>query len=141
LRDCTFERLVDMRYTGQSYEIRLPLTRGYLDAFHAEHQHLYGYADRDRSVEVVNLRLLATGKSPKLPNERWRATPGKPGVQRVRWNDRWLTARRVRREHLGAGTLVRGPAIVTEFSATTLIPPGWRATMHTSGHLEILHGR
>jgi N-methylhydantoinase A/oxoprolinase/acetone carboxylase beta subunit len=142
LRDCAFERSLDMRYAGQSNEIRMPLTRGYLDDFHAQHESLYGYADRGRPVEIVNLRLLATGRGPTLPRERFRRVRGnKPAAHRIRWDGRWLAAPRIAREHLAASASVRGPAIITEFSSTTFVPPGWRATMHASGHLELVHGR
>lgn len=135
------ERAVDLRYQGQSYEIRLPLTADYLDAFHTEHEHLYGYADRERPVEVVNLRLLAVGKGPELPAERLRRRAGGASVaHRLRWGGRWLEARMILRDRLRVGASLRGPAIIAEFSATTFVPPGWRALLRRSGHLEILYG-
>jgi N-methylhydantoinase A len=140
-RDRHLERVLDLRYQGQSYEIRLPLTPDYLDVFHTEHERLYGYADRKRPVEAVNLRLLAVGKGPKLPAERQRRrTESKPEAHRVRWDGHWLNAQLVLRDHLRVGASLRGPAIIAEFSATTFVPPGWRAWSRRSGHLEILHG-
>src|SRR5262249_3201773 len=53
---------LDVRYRGQSYELQIPLTAGYLAAFHAAHRARYGYADENRAVEVVNLRLTARAR-------------------------------------------------------------------------------
>lgn len=139
--DRHLERALDLRYRGQSYEIRLPFTADFLDAFHTEHDRLYGYADRGRPVEVVNLRLLAVGKGPELPVEQTHRRAGAvPAAHRVRWDGRWANAKLILRDHLGVGASVRGPAIIAEFSATTCVPPGWRARLRRSGHLEILHG-
>jgi N-methylhydantoinase A len=139
-RAATLQHLVDLRYRGQSYEIRLPLTRDYLEMFHREHHRLYGYADTDRPIEVVNLRLMAIGKGPRVPRSRLRHRSGEAASkQRVRWNKGWLTAPVLARSNLPLGALVTGPAIITELSATTFVAPGWRALLHRTGHLEIVH--
>jgi N-methylhydantoinase A len=139
-RAATLRHLVDLRYRGQSYEIRLPLTRDYLEMFHREHHRLYGYADTDRPIEVVNLRLMAIGKGPNVPRSRVRHRSGAVArKQRIRWNRGWLTAPVLSRSNLPFGALVSGPAIITELSATTFVAPGWRALRHRTGHLEIVH--
>jgi N-methylhydantoinase A len=140
-RDRQLERSIDLRYQGQSYEICLPLTQDYLEAFHLEHARLYGYADRHRPVEVVNLRLVATGRGPKLPVERRRAsTRSRSGVHRVRWGGRWLNAPMFLRDQLRPGARLKGPAIIVELSATTFVPPDWSAALGSAGQLEMLHG-
>jgi N-methylhydantoinase A/oxoprolinase/acetone carboxylase beta subunit len=58
---CT--RWIDVRYVGQSYEITLPFTAGYRAAFDGLHGRVYGYANSARPVEVVNLRVVATGRA------------------------------------------------------------------------------
>jgi N-methylhydantoinase A len=123
---------LDCRYQGQSYEIRVPLTRAYRAAFHRAHRRLYGYADAARAVEVVNLRVVATAPRPRVPALRVARDAFVTQTHRVRWNGRWLTARRVARRALPLHRRVAGPLVVTEFSATTLVPPGWsaRVTAH-----------
>ncbi|MFI5398496.1 MAG: hydantoinase/oxoprolinase family protein [Candidatus Binatia bacterium] len=135
-------RSVDVRYQGQSYEIGLPLNTRFADAFHATHRRLYGYADRSRPIEVVNLRLLALGRGPRLRQRPVRVEAGVPPTKsRLRWAGRWLTSAVYARTRLPAGASLAGPVIITEFSATTIVPPGWRCRVHPTGHLEFTHAR
>jgi N-methylhydantoinase A len=139
-RDCGFQRLLDVRYQGQSHEIAVPFSQRFADAFHASHRRLYGYADRDRPIEVVNLRLLAIGRGPRLRPVVFRAQPGPaPAKTRQRWAGRWMESAVHVRAHLGVGKRVAGPAIITEPSATTVVPPRWRCRVHPSGHLELTY--
>jgi N-methylhydantoinase A/oxoprolinase/acetone carboxylase beta subunit len=64
-RKASFARWIDVRYAGQSYEISLPFSPRYRAAFDELHGRLYGYANASRAVEVVNIRVLATGHAPK----------------------------------------------------------------------------
>lgn len=139
-KDCRFERVVDVRYQGQSYEVAIPFSPRFADAFHAAHRRLYGYADRGRPIEVVNLRLLAIGRGPRLRPVPFRAQPGPAAAKtRLRCEGRWLEGTVHVRAHLRAGTRVAGPAIIAESSATTVIPPQWRCRVHPSGHLELTY--
>src|SRR6516164_6900046 len=63
------ERLIDVRYVGQSYEITLPFSNGYRRAFDQRHQQVYGYSDPSRPTEIVALRVKASGitNKPNLP--------------------------------------------------------------------------
>jgi N-methylhydantoinase A len=141
-RRCDVIKTVDVRYRGQSYEINLPFTAQLAAAFHAAHRRLYGYVDHARPIEVINVRLLASGRG-----ARPRAVPFRPGrssraeTQRVRWAGRWLTTPALQRSQLASGTSRRGPALIVELSATTFVPPGWRATVHRTGHLVLTHAR
>ena len=133
-------RSIDMRYVGQSHEINIPFSRHFLAAFHTAHRRLYGYADLLRPVEVVNVRVQAVGRGAPPVRTAFRAEPaGKVQVQRVRWNGHWLSSNVYPRPQLRPGTSIHGPAIVTEFSATTFVPSGWRARVHRTGHLMINH--
>ncbi|MGH3058080.1 MAG: hydantoinase/oxoprolinase family protein [Gaiellaceae bacterium] len=86
---------VDLRYRGQSFELTVPLGGDTLAAFHRAHEERYGYADRERSVELVAVRTAEV-------------TPG-PTVE-LRGDDP-LT--------------VTGPALVELEGATCWVPPGW----------------
>ena len=137
---CSVVRSVDVRYRGQSYEVALPLTGRLADAFHEAHRALYGYADLTRPIEVVNVRVRATGRHAAMPKLRFIAAAAQsPKRHRLRWRARWLHANIYSRPHLAAGTTVLGAAMITEFSATTFVPPGWRASVHRTGHLVLSH--
>ena len=139
-KDCRFERLLEARYKGQSHELALPFTQRFVDAFHAAHRRLYGYADRNRPIEVVNLRLLGIGHGPQLCRTAFRAQPGPPPSNtRFRWAGRWVRSSVHLRIHLRAGARVAGPAIIAEPSATTVVPPRWQCHVHPSGHLELTY--
>jgi N-methylhydantoinase A len=119
-------RVVAMRYVGQSFEIDLPWQQKFEQNFHALHRERYGYADSTRPTEIVSLRLKATGVTQKPRLHRSSAKPqGTP--KPASYAKVFLTARasRVpvyRRDELQAGAQFKGPAIVTEYSSTTLIP-------------------
>jgi N-methylhydantoinase A/oxoprolinase/acetone carboxylase beta subunit len=53
---------LDLRYAGQSYELNIPFTRDFIPDFHRAHQFLYGYNYNDKAIEIVNIRVRATGK-------------------------------------------------------------------------------
>jgi N-methylhydantoinase A len=139
---CTVVRSVDVRYRGQSYEVALPLTGRLANAFHEAHRVLYGYADLTRPIEVVNVRVRATGRHAAMPKLRFIPEAAQPPKRhRLRWGARWVQANIYSRPHLAAGTTIRGAAVITEFSATTFVPPGWRASVHRTGHLVLSHAR
>jgi N-methylhydantoinase A len=127
---------LDVRYRGQSYELRVPLSTAYRAAFHAAHRALYGYADEQRAVEVVNVRVIASAKIPSpvaIAGNLGRgpagggAIAGDGATHRLRWNGRWLRARRTNRAALPRRHRVAGPLVITELSATIVVPPRWTA--------------
>jgi N-methylhydantoinase A len=141
-RDCDVALSADLRYQGQSYEINVPFGPRIAEEFHSAHDRLYGYADRKRPLEVVNLRVAAIGAGPRLPASRFRATaPLQRGRQRTRWQGRWLQAAIYQRPQIPAGKRIQGPALIAELSATTFVAPGWSATVHRTGHLLLLDNR
>ncbi len=65
---------LDLRYQGQSYELSVPFTAGFREAFHREHAKAYGYAYPERPLEIVNLRLRLV-----IPTPKSRGRARKPG--------------------------------------------------------------
>ncbi|HKJ93201.1 MAG TPA: hydantoinase/oxoprolinase family protein [Longimicrobiales bacterium] len=133
----TLNRAVDARYHGQSYELRVPAD-GWREAFHRLHESRYGYARRDAVVEVVTLRVQATAPVRRPPERRLaRARSGAPRgrTRDVVFRGRTLKAAVVPRDSLRAGHRLEGPAVVTEYSATLWIPPGWSAETLESASL------
>ena len=138
------ERSLDMRYEGQSYELNIPYftetetrqqeTQVLVQKFHTAHEQRFGYARTDAPVEVVNLRLTATGATDKpsiqpLPIANADPSEAFTVQNRVVFDGETLTTDFYRREALRPGNQIAGPAILTEFSATTVIPPNFSAVV------------
>jgi N-methylhydantoinase A len=132
-----YQRSVDIRYRGQGYELNLPFTRNLLTDFQKEHHLRYGYAHPTREAELVTLRLRATVKSLRQNAQKdhvgtaalgrpGRAKPGSPSTPKapVFFDGKKLSTTIDSRHSLQRGKSYSGPAIVTEYSATTVIPPG-----------------
>ncbi|HEY3176424.1 MAG TPA: hydantoinase/oxoprolinase family protein [Candidatus Polarisedimenticolia bacterium] len=139
-----FQRTLDVRYRGQSYEINVPHEAAWLESFHAAHRRLYGYDRREAPVEVVVLRVRGVGRvdPPAGGGMRPDAGPGglagAPHPQRAVIQDGSPIMARVH-ERAGLRPLDRitGPALVLESGATTLLPPGWTGAHDDLGHLHL----
>jgi N-methylhydantoinase A len=136
------QRSVDLRYRGQGYELNLPFTRNLLEDFHQEHQRRYGYTHPTRELELVTIRLRAVMKSTTAhvgtigvktdhvgtgtPARPGRAKLGSPSTPKtsVQFDGKKLATAIYSRDALTPGRTYPGPAIITEYSATTVIPPG-----------------
>ncbi len=136
------DRWLDLRYAGQAYELSVPFTAGFRSRFHREHEKAYGYAQTTRPLEIVNLRLRLIIRTPK-PRTRSRLaeTPHDPRAAIVKQKPVWFGQRFWRtpfyeREHLRAGTGLPGPAVVIEYSSTTVVPPGW--ICHVDEYLNLV---
>ncbi len=133
------ERWIDARYRGQSFELRVP-EGDWLESFHAAHEERYGYRRPETPVEAVTLRVVVT--SPPVPldtaevPEASGPPPAIPGS--VWYGGELLDVRCVWRRDLGAGAVLSGPAVVQEYSATTWVPPGWRAETDQWGCLHLV---
>jgi N-methylhydantoinase A len=133
---------VDVRYRGQGYELNLPYTEGLLAAFGREHKRRYGYSYPAREIELITLRLRGTMKSPQ-------ASVGKADVVRtnqggfdperatVVFDGRKIAATIYDRDSLQPGKKHSGPAVVTEYSATTVVPPRSQFGLDRSGNMII----
>ena len=147
-----FERRVDMRYVGQSYELSIPWGDGRLEDvldrmladFHAEHERAYGFAAPAEPVEFVTLRLTAIGTIAKprlreLPAGSGDATAALRAVRQVCFAEAggFVDCPSYDRYRLPAGAVIDGPAIVEEMDSTTVIHPGYRARVDRYGNLLI----
>jgi N-methylhydantoinase A len=137
------ERSLAVRYKGQSFELEIKQTTGDIAAaFHRAHQARYGYAQKTNIVEIVGARLRSIGVVEKLRQTR---VPAPRKVESARPRDQiktFLDGRQVRaglyrRDELPAGAKLRVPCIVTEYSSTTLIPHGAKASVDIYGNLII----
>jgi N-methylhydantoinase A len=138
---------VDIRYQGQGYELNVPYTRNLIRDFRSEHQRRYGYSYPARDVELVTLRLRATIKSQGTRGHvgtgalarPGRAKPGKVLKESapVFFAGKKFAAAIYSRDTLPAGRKYSGPAVITEYSATTVVPPGMTFRRERSGNLII----
>ena len=143
-----FHQSVDLRYSGQGYELNLPFTKTLMANFQEEHQRRYGYAPAAREVELVTLRLRAVLKSKMnhvgtaAPGRPSRATLGKPSTPKapVLFDGKKLATAIYSRESLEPGGTCSGPAIITECSATTVVSPGKHFHLDLAGNLVIAMG-
>lgn len=140
---------VDMRYVGQNYELPVPIgttqdtpalpeKETLIEGFFEAHLRSYGYVDREAPVEVMNVRLKAV--APLAQVSVWQESPAGP-VEPVVTQDVWFSADAplptpvYKREVLPIGTKLPGPAIITQFDATTVVPPDATITVDAALNL------
>jgi N-methylhydantoinase A len=131
---------VDVRYRGQGYELNVPYTRGMFAAFRREHERRYGYGYPGREVELVTLRLRAKIRSRNSGVESIgadKASRASGHKATVIFDGTQVAAAVYERDGMPRGRKLRGPAIVTEYSATTVVPPGKRFWVDRPGNLVI----
>jgi N-methylhydantoinase A len=131
------ERMLAVRYSGQSFELELrsSVEGDVAGDFHRAHRARYGYAQEENAVEIVSLRLRSTGIVNELEKERAgritrKGTLASPHNHATVYFANGRTRAAIyRRDDLEAGARLRSPCIITEYSSTTLIPPGARAAV------------
>jgi len=128
---------VDARYRGQGYELNVPYDADLLRAFRAEHERRYGYSYTDRDIEIVTLRLRARIRSQRSGKIDSECTTVKPQKAAVAVDGKKVAATIYDRESLVRGRKMRGPAVVTEYSATTLVPAAKRFWLDRAENLII----
>jgi N-methylhydantoinase A len=135
-----FEYRLDVRYVGQAYDLSVRDTTDFVAAFHRAHERAYGHSDPHRRIEIVNVRCRATGLSPRTDLPRIsHVRSGSPARAERKVNcffgGRPIQAGLYEREKLQAGHEFDGPAIIVEYSATSLVPLGWRARVDPYGQI------
>ncbi|NUQ29056.1 MAG: hydantoinase/oxoprolinase family protein [Acidobacteriaceae bacterium] len=136
------ERSIDLRYVGQGYELNVPYGANYLDEFHSLHRKRYGYASTETPVEVVNVRVRVTVPTApvELPKSELIAGDGSQAVLKTRpiyFDGAWRESNVYQREQLRSGDRFAGPALIAEYSSTTVVPPGCIAEVDAFGNLVI----
>ncbi len=143
--DMAFERIADLRYQGQEYSLSLslgppaPIDRRWLRArFDELYLERYGHANVEAPVELVRIGIVATGAvvrpaAGEPPCDPWVPCP----VRGVVFEGAEIQTSIVAREQLAAEETYAGPMIITEATATTVVPPGWVVRRLPGGHLSI----
>jgi N-methylhydantoinase A len=142
-RDSVYiERLLDVRYQGQSYELTLPFSDDVPADFHALHCRTYGYDRPEAPLDIVNLRLRAIGRvdSPSLtPTQPGDSNPAPALIEHrpVVLPTGTLRLPLYRGERLNAGNQIPGPALIVRADTTILIGPKDHAHVDPYGNLLI----
>jgi len=144
-----YERRLDLRYRGQGYELNVPATAKVAARFHDEHQRRYGYHHAEREIELVTVRLRVRLRTPRPESPSKfkavrkqtgrRPSPRVVAVERapVFFHDTTVTTPVFERGDIVPGRSMRGPAVITEYSATTVIPAGKRFWVDAAENLVI----
>src|SRR5215475_3722518 len=151
--DARFLRELDLRYTGQGYELRTPLDGLFGDAldenslalvrarFDERHARIHGHAAKERPVEIVSYRVRVRVAVPKYRPREAATTRGslaaaRKGTRQVFFASAAATETTLyERDRLPADASFTGPAVVEQFDATTVVPPGWTARTDRLGNL------
>ncbi len=127
--DMQFEVLLDMRYEGQAHELMIPFGANVVQDFHRTHEATYGYALENRRVEIVNMRLQASGLTikPDIHPE----PPSSAAIEEAYLGDKRSPLGGIiahyDRELLAPGMRFSGEALVFQFDSTVYVPQGWSA--------------
>lgn len=147
--DIRILRKADLRYSGQSFELSLPLPQGPLDAstircleeaFDEEHQKTYGHRARPgEAYTLVNLRLIG-----RVAQNRSLLSDASPDTDKPAHSHRrayfgpdlgWMKCPLLARTNLKSPR--HGPLLIDEFDTTIVVPPGWQAQADSSGNLSL----
>ncbi|MGH3058329.1 MAG: hydantoinase B/oxoprolinase family protein, partial [Gaiellaceae bacterium] len=153
------QRVVDARYAGQGYELRVEVGSGEIDEswaeklradFHDIHEREYSRRFEESDIEIPNIRVRGIGLMPPLEPvvvEHGGETPPEDALRyegpawfRVQGELQHVTTRYYDRSSLEAGNRLQGPAIVHQYDSTTVIPPGLSASVDGHGNIVVATG-
>ena len=142
-----FEAHLDMRYVGQAFELPVPVAErpqsmAEVDAtFLDVYRKRYSYAVQG-PAEIVTFRLTAYGRVAKPALERTGAAgsleAARSGERPVAFEGRFVPTPIYDRLALQIDTVTDGPAIIEEAGSSTIVPPGFRASVDDVGNLVLL---
>jgi N-methylhydantoinase A len=142
----TAQRMLDLRYRRQGYELAVEYDpqnpAASIEAFHRLHEQRYGFSDAARPVEIVNLRLRMVANPDRFAPRQSPLVPGDGRAARyaereVYFDGHLRSTRFYHRDKLVPGDRITGPAMVTEYTAATLLPPDSSAQVDGFGNLVI----
>ena len=144
-----FERSVDLRYRGQSFELSVPVPDGPVEEatlatlaerFHERHRERYGHADPGEPVELVTVRLRARGvvQTPDLHPEPVAGSVAEARRERrsVTFDGEAVETPVYDRTQLPVDGSFDGPAVVEGPESTVVVRPGQRA--HVDEYASLL---
>jgi N-methylhydantoinase A len=122
-------RSADLRYEGQGYDLNIPFGPTMAADFHALHQRRYGFSNDSRPIEVVNVRVRMVSPAPPFAQtpEPLRDGDGHQAhviTRPVFFDGAFIDTSIYSRDRLTPGDTFSGPAIISEYSSATVLPPG-----------------
>ncbi|HWB09608.1 MAG TPA: hydantoinase B/oxoprolinase family protein [Pirellulales bacterium] len=133
-------RSLDLRYKGLDAYLNIaePASGRYAEAYATEHERLYGYRREGQPLEIVTARIEVVGRSPQEPPVNSAAGARVAPATTAAWFDAVEYPTAVYdRANLAVGETIEGPAIIHELSSTTVIDPGWRGEIVSTGALVL----
>jgi 5-oxoprolinase (ATP-hydrolysing) len=133
-------RRAHLRYDGTDTTVQVELTDlGAMTAeFEAGYRRTYSFLmDRPLIVEAMSVEATGLTEQPDLTHAALAADPAEPGSVSLYTEGTWRKAPLHERERMRPGESVTGPAIIAEANATTVVEPGWRASLSAAGHLLV----
>ena len=159
-RQVRLENIAEARYEGQGYELRIDVGSGSIDkawidamkaTFHDIHEREYSRRFEDADVQIANVRVRAVGVMPGLTAPqvaRGNATPPAGALKltadawfRVNGKLKKVKTAFYERTELVAGNVIEGPAIITQFDSTTVVPPGFSCKVDAVGNLVVTYSK
>ena len=143
-REVEMSVYVRARYRRQSIQLEVPLAADFRRRFDDLHRKLFHRADPELPLEVVGLRVSGSGggqagRSPaRRSSSASRRKPAALETLPVVFGGKALRTAIYARESLAPGSRVRGPAVVVEYSSTTVVAPGWSATVDADRNLVMV---
>jgi N-methylhydantoinase A len=149
-KDVRYQRLVDVRYEGQSYELSIPLPRGIVTKsavryavrdFHRRHQTQYGYSQPDKPVEIVNVRSYCRGTAGTIEGITGTFARERGPIRKRRvWftNGRGIECQVFQRNNLPPGSKGEGPCVIEDYDSTMVIPSQARYVVDRRGSVSIV---
>jgi N-methylhydantoinase A len=147
-----FQWFIDLRYFGQNFELIIELKSERLDerslaklieSFHRRHKDYYGYDMRSQPIEIVNARLVVTGKRRATPQERVKLVRGALKQALIEKRKVWFPQTGFvptpvyDRDRLCADCRITGPAIIEQMDTTTIVPPKAKLKQDRHGYLHM----
>ena len=148
-----FKKIMECRYLGQGFELRADMPDGALtqknkqdviESFFDAHKEAYGHAFRDQVTEGVTIRVVASAEVDQLTlpelAQGGRANPSEAlmySLDTIFDDGKPTPTPRYDRSKMLKDDTVEGPAIVTQHNSTTIVPPGYTATVLAFGDMRI----
>ena len=148
-----FKKIMECRYLGQGFELRADMPDGALtqenkkdviESFFDVHKEAYGHAFRDQVTEGVTVRVVASAEVDQLTlpelAQGGRANPSEAlmySLDTIFDDGKPTPTPRYDRSKMLKDDTVEGPAIVTQHNSTTIVPPGYTATVLAFGDMRI----
>ena len=134
-------RIVQVRIAGQECSESIDWTPGddLAALFRLRYQNVYGYYPTEKSIEIVTLRVIAATEKPPLDKEIFSLQGKAQATRKIQSfvQREWQAIPVFKRQDLGTGDFIEGPAIVQDVFSTMCIDCGWKATVGSMGTLRL----